>query len=173
MLGEALRIWAEAVGWSLSLPLCICLCLTFCLLPVDRPTNGQHSHISYKGKACVHSCYYEMETCCPSQENTLCNWAGHQNKYKVLQSISLNKHSLKIISQKQGKNWSANIVSTSQMHLLLVTALWMSNCVTIILSQTLFLLISFNFRWSDALILPTGVQLVETSESPLTSTKLP
>lgn len=173
MLGEALWIWAEAVGCSLSLPLYICLCLTLCLMPVDRPTNDQHGHISYKGKACVHSCYYEMETCCPSQENTLCNWAGHQNKYKVLQSIPLSKHSLKIISQKQEKNWSANIVSTSQMHLLLVTALWLSNRVIITLSQTLFLLTSFNLRRSKALVLPTGVQLVETSESPLTSTKLP
>lgn len=130
---------------SLS-PLRICLCLTFSLLSVDRPASSQHGHVSCKGKTCVHSCYYRVETCCLFQENRLRDCAGHQNKCKVLQSISLSKHSSQLISQKQGKKWSANIVSTSQMYLLLVTALWLANSVAIALSQTLFVLISFSLR---------------------------
>jgi len=59
----------------------------------DRPASGQHGHGSCQGKACVLSSYYKMETCCPFWENTLCNCAGRQNKYKVLQSTALSKHS--------------------------------------------------------------------------------
>lgn len=171
MLKERLSVLDRISG---LLSLCsVHLCLMFCLQSVGRPSNGQHGLISCKGKACVHSSYYKTETCCLFQENTLGNCTGHQNRCKVLQSVSLNKLSLKLISQKQRNKWSANIVSTSQTYLLLLTSLQLANPVTTARSQTLLSLLSFNLRRSGAHVPPPDVlQLVKASEAPLTSTKI-